>query len=77
MAVECSPYPLVAIDLSVLERWAHNCAMYRRLAWEVEDESIVCKLDPTKLNPTKATLIQPTYPYPEMCQQSDLGQLKA
>lgn len=51
MAIECSPYPLVAIDLSVLERWARNYAMYRRLAREVEDESIVCELDPTKLNP--------------------------
>ena len=41
MAIECSPYPLVAIDLSVLERWARNYAMYRRLAREVEDDFAV------------------------------------
>lgn len=50
LAVEnCPPGILSVLDLSVLERWCRNYALYRKVAREVEDEGVVSVLDDTKV----------------------------
>ena len=42
LAVQCAPKGLLlATDMSVLERWARNYALYRRLSRDVEKDGVV------------------------------------
>ena len=50
LAVENTPPGILSVlDLSVLERWCRNYALYRKIAREVEDEGVVSELDDTKI----------------------------
>lgn len=59
MAITCAPKGVLqALDLSVLERWARNYALYRKVAREVEDEGVASQYDDTKLNAKFTALIR-------------------
>ena len=42
MAIECAPKGhLTALDATVLERWARNYALYRKISKEIEHDGVV------------------------------------
>jgi P27 family predicted phage terminase small subunit len=59
MAVSCCPDgTLTAIDHGILERWARNYALYRKLMKTVDAEGVLDQLDPTKMSATFNALIK-------------------
>lgn len=59
MAVACCPDGLLtALDHSVLERWARNYALYRRLQKTVDAEGVLNPDDPGNLSATFNALIK-------------------
>lgn len=51
LAIEnAPPGTLNVLDLSVLERWCRNYALYRKVAREVDDQGVVSILDDSKLS---------------------------
>ena len=59
MAVACCPDGLLtALDHSVLERWARNYALYRRLQKTVDTEGVLNPDDPGSLSATFNALIK-------------------
>lgn len=59
MAVACCPDGLLtALDHSVLERWARNYALYRRLQKTVDAEGVLNPDDPGSLSATFNALIK-------------------
>ena len=59
MAVACCPDGLLtALDHSVLERWARNYALYRRLQKTVDAEGVLNPEDPGNLSATFNALIK-------------------
>lgn len=62
MAIECAPKGhLTALDATVLERWARNYALYRKISKQLEAEGVIL-LDmdsgETQLNPLFTPLIK-------------------
>ena len=65
LAVRCAPKgQLLATDMSVLERWARNYALYRKIAKDVDHDGVmitITKPDGTEMpieNPLVKTLIR-------------------
>lgn len=63
MAIECAPKGhLTALDATVLERWARNYALYRKISKELEgDKLILTDMDTgeIQLDPVFASLFTP------------------
>lgn len=65
LAIQCAPKgQLLATDMSVLERWARNYALYRKIAKDIDHEGLtitIVKPDGTEIpieNPLMKTLIR-------------------
>ena len=65
LAIQCAPKgQLLATDMSVLERWARNYALYRKIAKDIDHEGLtitIVRPDGTKIpieNPLMKTLIR-------------------
>ena len=59
MAVQCAPRGiLTALDHSVLERWARNYALYRKLAKAVDQSGAVVDGDPSRVSGSFNALIK-------------------
>ena len=65
LAIQCAPKgQLLATDMSVLERWARNYALYRKIAKDIDHQGLtitIVKPDGTEIpieNPLMKTLIR-------------------
>lgn len=62
MAIECAPKGhLTALDATVLERWARNYALYRKMSKELEHDGVILmnmETGESQLNPLFTPLIK-------------------